>query len=34
MMTEEQIIILLEDLETVQAVGDRLEPDDVNHAIL
>ena len=33
MMTEEQIITLLQDLETVMAVGDRLEPDDVNHAM-
>tara|TARA_R100000951_G_scaffold94535_1_gene83289 strand:- start:4 stop:144 length:141 start_codon:yes stop_codon:yes gene_type:complete len=33
MMTEEQIITLLQDLETVMAVGDRLEPDDITHAI-
>ncbi len=33
MMTEEQIIVLLNDLETVQAVGDRIEPDDMNHAM-
>ena len=33
MMTEEQIIVLLHDLETVLAVGDRLEPDDVNQAM-
>ena len=33
MMTEEQIITLLQDLETVLVVGDRLEPDDVNHAM-
>ena len=33
MMTEEQIITLLQDIETVMAVGDRLEPDEVTHAI-
>jgi len=33
MMTEEQIIVLLNDLETVQAVGDRIEPDDMNHVM-
>tara|TARA_R100001377_G_scaffold4038_1_gene2327 strand:+ start:537 stop:677 length:141 start_codon:yes stop_codon:yes gene_type:complete len=33
MMTEEQITVLLEDLETVMAVGDRIEPDDISHAI-
>ena len=33
MMTEEQITVLLEDLETVMAVGDRIEPDDIRHAI-
>lgn len=33
MMTEEQIIVLLNDLETVQAIGDRIEPDDMNHAM-
>ena len=33
MMTEEQIIGLLQDIETVMAVGDRLEPDEVTHAI-
>jgi len=32
-MTEEQIIVLLNDLETVQTVGDRIEPDDMNHAM-
>tara|TARA_R110000765_G_scaffold194509_1_gene300109 strand:+ start:169 stop:306 length:138 start_codon:yes stop_codon:yes gene_type:complete len=32
-MTEEQIIGLLQDIETVMAVGDRLEPDEVTHAI-
>ena len=33
MMTEEQMISLLQDLETVMAVGDRLEPDEATHAI-
>jgi len=33
MMTEEQITVLLEDLETVMAVGDRIEPDDISHSI-
>jgi len=33
MMTEEQIITLLQDIETGMAVGDRLEPDEVTHAI-
>ena len=33
MRTEEQRIVLLNDLETVQAVGDRIEPDDMNHAM-
>ena len=33
MMTEEQIITLIQDIETVMAVGDRLEPDEVTHAI-
>ena len=32
-MTEEQIITLIQDIETVMAVGDRMEPDDVRHAI-
>lgn len=33
MMTEEQITVLLNDLVTVMEVGDRLEPDDISHAI-
>ena len=33
MMTEEQIITLIQDIETVMAVGDRMEPDDVRHTV-
>jgi hypothetical protein len=33
MMNKEQIIILIQDLETVMAVGDRIEPDECAHAI-
>jgi hypothetical protein len=32
-MNKEQIIILIQDLETVMAVGDRIEPDECAHAI-
>lgn len=33
MMTREEILVLIQDIETVMAVGDRMEPDDVRHAI-
>jgi hypothetical protein len=33
MMNKEQIIILIQDLETVMAVGDRIEPNECAHAI-
>jgi|TARA_R110000765_G_scaffold340919_1_gene430982 hypothetical protein len=33
MMTDKQIRVLLQDLETVMDVGDRLEPNDITHAI-
>ena len=33
MMNKEQIIVLIQDLETVMAVGDRIEPDDIRHDI-
>jgi hypothetical protein len=32
-MNKEQIIILIQDLETVMAVGDRIEPNECAHAI-
>jgi hypothetical protein len=32
-MNKEEILVLIQDIETVMAVGDRMEPDDVRHAI-
>jgi hypothetical protein len=33
MMNKEQIITLIQDIETVMAVGDRIEPNEFTHAI-
>lgn len=33
MMNKEQIITLIQNIETVMAVGDRLEPNECAHAI-